>query len=100
MLHAVLFEEDIQQSEIIQARKFKLEWDNPDNQTFIVQEAGCMAGLVSYLEHEDIDVVLMSARTLQFLASHPNNKKAMRDFQSLVPTLVKIYTRPRNISLL
>ena len=36
LLHAVLFEEDIQDSPVIQARKFKLEWDNPDNQTFIL----------------------------------------------------------------
>jgi chlorophyll a/b binding light-harvesting protein PcbB/chlorophyll a/b binding light-harvesting protein PcbF len=36
LLHSVLFESDIQDSEIIQARKFKLEWDNPDNQTFIL----------------------------------------------------------------
>ncbi|WP_320668088.1 chlorophyll a/b binding light-harvesting protein [Prochlorococcus sp. MIT 1307] len=36
LLHAVLFDEDMQQSEVIQARKFKLEWDNPDNQTFIL----------------------------------------------------------------
>ncbi len=36
LMHALLFDEDIQQSEIIQARKFKLEWDNPDNQTFIL----------------------------------------------------------------
>jgi chlorophyll a/b binding light-harvesting protein PcbD len=36
LLHAVLFDEDLQDSNIIQARKFKLEWKNPDNQTFIL----------------------------------------------------------------
>ncbi len=36
LMHAVYFDEDIQQSNVIQARKFKLEWDNPDNQTFIL----------------------------------------------------------------
>ena len=36
LLHSVFFDEDMQQSEVIQARKFKLEWDNPDNQTFIL----------------------------------------------------------------
>jgi chlorophyll a/b binding light-harvesting protein len=36
LMHAVLFDADIQQSDVIQAKKFKLEWDNPDNQTFIL----------------------------------------------------------------
>ncbi|MDP6197475.1 MAG: chlorophyll a/b binding light-harvesting protein, partial [Prochlorococcaceae cyanobacterium ETNP18_MAG_17] len=31
-----VFDADIQQSNVIQAKKFKLEWDNPDNQTFIL----------------------------------------------------------------
>jgi len=36
LLHSLLFAGDMQQSEVAQARKFKLEWDNPDNQTFIL----------------------------------------------------------------
>jgi len=36
LIHAVVFDADIQQSNVIQAKKFKLEWDNPDNQTFIL----------------------------------------------------------------
>jgi chlorophyll a/b binding light-harvesting protein len=36
LLHSLLFVGDMQDSEVIQARKFKLEWDNPDNQTFIL----------------------------------------------------------------
>jgi chlorophyll a/b binding light-harvesting protein PcbB/chlorophyll a/b binding light-harvesting protein PcbF len=36
LLHSVLFVGDMQDSEVTQARKFKLEWDNPDNQTFIL----------------------------------------------------------------
>jgi len=36
LLHSVLFTGDMQDSKIAQARKFKLEWDNPDNQTFIL----------------------------------------------------------------
>ena len=36
LLHSVYFVGDMQQSEAPQARKFKLEWDNPDNQTFIL----------------------------------------------------------------
>ena len=37
LLHSVLFVGDMQDSEVPQARKFKLEWDNPDNQTFIIR---------------------------------------------------------------
>ncbi len=36
LMHSLLFPGDIQDSEILQAKKFKLEWDNPDNQTFIL----------------------------------------------------------------
>ena len=36
LLHSVLFAGDMQDSKVAQARKFKLEWDNPDNQTFIL----------------------------------------------------------------
>jgi len=36
LLHSVLFPGDMQKSEVALARKFKLEWDNPDNQTFIL----------------------------------------------------------------
>jgi len=36
LLHSLLFSADMQDSSVGQARKFKLEWDNPDNQTFIL----------------------------------------------------------------
>jgi len=36
LLHSLLFSGDMQESSVGQARKFKLEWDNPDNQTFIL----------------------------------------------------------------
>jgi chlorophyll a/b binding light-harvesting protein PcbD len=36
LLHSALFTGDMQKSKVAQARKFKLEWDNPDNQTFIL----------------------------------------------------------------
>ncbi len=36
LLHSLLFSGDMQDSGLAQARKFKLEWDNPDNQTFIL----------------------------------------------------------------
>ena len=36
LLHSVKFDADMQDSAVPQARKFKLEWDNPDNLTFIL----------------------------------------------------------------
>ncbi len=36
LLHAVLFPAKVEESEVLQAKKFKLEWNNPDNQTFIL----------------------------------------------------------------
>ncbi len=36
LLHSLFFTGDMQDSQVAQARKFKLEWDNPDNQTFIL----------------------------------------------------------------
>ena len=36
LMHSLLFSGDMQDSSVGQARKFKLEWDNPDNQTFIL----------------------------------------------------------------
>jgi len=36
LLHAVYFEADVEESEVPRARKFKLERENPDNQTFIL----------------------------------------------------------------
>jgi chlorophyll a/b binding light-harvesting protein len=36
LLHGVLFDEKVEESGVLQAQKFKLEWNNPDNQTFIL----------------------------------------------------------------
>jgi len=36
LMHSLLFSADMQESSVPQARKFKLEWDNPDNLTFIL----------------------------------------------------------------
>ncbi len=36
LMHAIYFPDDMQKSEVIQAQKFKLDWGDPDNQTFIL----------------------------------------------------------------
>mmetsp|Transcript_11296 Transcript_11296/g.20881 ORF Transcript_11296/g.20881 Transcript_11296/m.20881 type:complete len:312 (-) Transcript_11296:188-1123(-) len=67
---------------------------DPDNQPFIVQEQGCLAGLVQYTQHDDIDVVLIATRALQFLSSHPENKEPMSEFPELISSLT--LTLPRS----
>jgi chlorophyll a/b binding light-harvesting protein PcbD len=47
LLHGVLFEEKVEDSEILQAKKFKLEWNNPDNQTFILGHHLVLFGIAS-----------------------------------------------------
>ena len=65
--------QDVPNSRAIAKQLLTLSQD-PDNQPFIVQEQGCLAGLVQYSAHVDTDVVLMATRALQFLSSHPQNK--------------------------
>ena len=80
---------DVPNSRAITKQLLELSQD-PANQPFIVQEAGCLQGLVTYSQHADQDVVVMSVRTLQFLSSHPQNKKAMREFPGLVDKLTQV----------
>ncbi|GBG34752.1 Armadillo repeat-containing protein 1 [Hondaea fermentalgiana] len=83
---------DVPNSRAIAKQLLTLAQD-PDNQPFIVQEQGCLAGLVQYVQHEDIDVVLIATRALQFLSSHPKNKTAMREFPALVENVKLAKTR-------
>mmetsp|Transcript_35913 Transcript_35913/g.44572 ORF Transcript_35913/g.44572 Transcript_35913/m.44572 type:complete len:232 (-) Transcript_35913:2324-3019(-) len=62
-----------------------------DNQPFIVQEEGCLAGLCSYMNHEDVDVVLMATRAIDFLSSHPLAKEPIKEFPNLVSTLKSVH---------
>lgn len=64
----------------------------PENRPFIAAEKGCLAGLISYVSHDDVDVVLMSTRTIQFLSSHPKNKKSMRENRELIAALTAVYS--------
>jgi len=82
---------DVPSSRAIAKQLLTLAQD-ADNQPFIVQEKGCLAGLIQYTLHDDVDVVLMSLRALEFLASHPSNKETMRDFPDLVSNVVRIFS--------
>nr|AAC45352.1 chlorophyll a/b binding light harvesting protein PCB [Prochlorococcus marinus] len=57
LLHSLTFPGDMQDSEVLQARKFKLEWDNPDNQTFILGHHLIFLGVanIQFVEWARID---------------------------------------------
>ena len=53
-------------------------------------EDGCLSGLCNYLNHEDTDVVLMAARSMQFLASHPSARTHLIRFPNLLATVRQV----------
>lgn len=85
---------DVPNSRAIAKQLLTLAKD-PDNQPFIVQEQGCLAGLVQYTQHDDIEVVLIATRAIQFLSSHPDNKNKMSEFPSLVKNLFSTLPRAK-----
>ena len=72
LLHSLLFSSDMQDSEVTQARKFKLEWDNPDNLTFILGHHLILFGLanIQFVEwariHGIYDPVLGAVRQVEY----------------------------------
>lgn len=65
---------------------------DPENQVFIVQEEGCVAGLVGYLRNRDENVVCMATQALQFLTSNRQNREELLKFKSLIPNLSELTT--------
>ena len=45
---------------------------------FIVQEQGCLAGLTSYLDDSDTEVVRMAIEAISLLSSSRSNRKNLR----------------------
>ncbi len=72
LLHSLLFTGDMQDSKVPQARKFKLEWDNPDNQTFILGHHLIFFGLANiwFVEwaanHGIYDASIEAVRQVQY----------------------------------
>lgn len=85
---------DVPSSRAIAEQLLTLSKD-PENQPFIVEEQGCLAGLVQYTQHDDVEVVLISTRALQLLSSHPSNAETMRKFPSLVENLLSSLSRSK-----
>jgi len=74
-----------QKAVALQLRKLA---SDPDNQTYIVREKGCMKGLLSFLDSPNPEVVMLSLQALQFLASHPSNPELLSKEPGLVAKLV------------
>tara|TARA_Y100001968_G_scaffold300609_1_gene312153 strand:+ start:287 stop:1342 length:1056 start_codon:yes stop_codon:yes gene_type:complete len=72
LLHSLFFPSDMQDSEVAQARKFKLEWNNPDNQTFILGHHLILLGVanIQFVEwariHGIYDAALGSVRQVEY----------------------------------
>jgi len=72
LLHSVKFDSDMQESDVPQARKFKLEWDNPDNLTFILGHHLILFGIANiwFVEwariHGIYDPVLGAVRQVDY----------------------------------
>ncbi|WP_320664252.1 chlorophyll a/b binding light-harvesting protein [Prochlorococcus sp. MIT 1223] len=72
LLHSLAFSSDMQDSDVAQARKFKLEWDNPDNQTFILGHHLILFGIANiwFVEwariHGIYDPVVDSVRQVEY----------------------------------
>lgn len=63
---------------------------DPDNQVYIVNEKGCMKGLMGFLDNRDPEVICISLQALQFLSSHPLNKEPLSKVEGLLPKLVNL----------
>lgn len=82
---------DIPNSRAIAEQLLQLSQD-PENQPHVAKEDGVLAGLTSYCIHPDRDISAMAARTLQFLSSHPQNKRLMKEFPGLTESLTCVFS--------
>lgn len=66
---------------------------DPQNRATIVKDQGCLAGLVLFLDNEDVNVVVTALEALKFLSEfHPNRSK-MRDEIGMVISLKSIVNK-------
>ena len=63
---------------------------DPDNQAFIVQEQGCLAGLTSYLDDSDTEVVRMAIEAISLLSSNRSNRKNLVGHPGLAEKVKKL----------
>ena len=70
---------------------------DPDNQTFIVQEQGCLAGLTSYLDDSDTEVVRMAIEAISLLSSRRSNRKNLVGHPGLAEKVKKLTTHHNSL---
>ena len=70
---------------------------DPDNQTFIVQEQGCLAGLTSYLDDSDTEVVRMAIEAISLLSSNRSNRKNLVGHPGLAEKVKKLTTHHNSV---
>lgn len=64
--------------------------EKAENRATIVQDQGCLPGLVLFLDNKESDVVLLVLKTLQLLAEHAPNRKTMFNEVGMLESLKKV----------
>ncbi|KAM7368006.1 hypothetical protein PAMP_014262 [Pampus punctatissimus] len=65
----------------------------PQNREVIVQDQGCLPGLVLFLDHKDPEVLLATLQTLRYLAELPPNIPTMKNELGMMVSLENLMTR-------
>lgn len=62
----------------------------PENRHYIVNEHGCLPGLVTFVAHEEEEVRRTALEALEMLAAEPRNVKAMKEEPGMAKALEQI----------
>ncbi|KAJ8275286.1 hypothetical protein COCON_G00099110 [Conger conger] len=65
----------------------------PQNREAIVQDQGCLPGLVLFLDHQDSQVLYSTLQTLRYLAESPLNIKTMKNELGMMVSLEHLMER-------
>ncbi|KAA8583127.1 hypothetical protein FQN60_015673, partial [Etheostoma spectabile] len=68
----------------------------PQNREVIVQDQGCLPGLVLFLDHQNPDVLLATLQTLRYLAELSPNISTMKNELALAKEVFDILSAPAN----
>jgi len=71
---------------------------DPENRPFIVNNDGCLPGLVMFLENEDADVVRSAVETIHNLSLYEPNREILTKTPGLIAGLNKL--KPEEVPLL
>ncbi|XP_057219487.1 armadillo repeat containing 1, like [Triplophysa rosa] len=65
----------------------------PQNREVIVQDQGCLPGLVLFLDHKDPQVLFATLQTLRYLAESPRNINTMKNELGMMVSLETLMER-------